>query len=363
MGSFPAAVAALALAVGLAAAQTRSPSDPGRAGWEALNAGRLQEAHTAFGEALRHSPTPTALLGAALVAHLQTRHEEARQHLVAALRMDPGLTPASVLLGEVLYRSGDIGGAILVYEQALARIPEHAHLLKKLDEWRRESALHSRFGHRLSDHFTVLFEGPAEAALAERAVAILEAAYWRIGTALYTHPTEVITVVLYTREQFRDITQSPEWAGGAFDGRIRVPVQGALQNAREFERVLAHEFTHALVRSIAPRGVPVWLNEGLAVLFEGTDLKPRQEQVRAAAVPLTLAQLEGSFGKLTTKEATLVYAQSAVAASALIEQAGAPALVNLLTDIGSGVPFAAAFERHVLMPFAEFQKRLAADTR
>jgi hypothetical protein len=37
--------------------------------------------------------------------------------------------------------------------------------------------------------------------------------------------------------------------------------------------------------------------------------------------------------------------------------------VNLLIDIGSGVPFAAAFERHVLMPFAEFQKRLAADTR
>jgi tetratricopeptide (TPR) repeat protein len=363
MGSFPAAVAALALAVSLAAAQTRSPSDPARAGWEALNAGRLQEAHTAFGEALRHSPTPTALLGAALVAHLQTRYEEARQHLVAALRMDPGLTPASVLLGEVLYRSGDIDGAILVYEQALARIPEHAHLLKKLDEWRRESALHSRFGQRLSDHFTVLFEGPAEAALAERAVAILEAAYWRVGTALYTHPTDVITVVLYTREQFRDITQSPEWAGGAFDGRIRVPVQGALQNAREFERVLAHEFTHALVRSIAPRGVPVWLNEGLAVLFEGSDLARRQEQVRAADVPLTLAQLEGSFGKLTTKEATLAYAQSAVAASALIEQAGAPALVNLLTDIGSGVPFAAAFERHVLMPFAEFQKRLAADTR
>ena len=147
--------------------------------------------------------------------------------------------------------------------------------MKRLEAWRKEAALHSGFGRKLGDHFTVLFEGPAEAQLAERAVAILEAAYWRIGTALYTYPTDVITVVLYTREQFRDITQSPEWAGGAFDGRIRMPVQGALQNLPEFERVLSHEFTHALVRSLAPRGVPYWLDEGLAVQFEGSDLAPQ----------------------------------------------------------------------------------------
>ena len=100
-------------------------------------------------------------------------------------------------------------------------------------------------------HFTVLFEGPAEAPLAARAVEILEKAYWKIGAALYAYPPDVITVVLYTREQFRDVTQSPAWAGGAFDGRIRVPVQGALQNLAEFERVLTHELTHAFVRSIA----------------------------------------------------------------------------------------------------------------
>jgi len=355
-------IAAVTLAVGGPSAQLPAQADPGRVGWEALNAGRLQEAAAAFGEALRHSPTPSVLVGAALVAHLQTRYEEARQHLVAALKIDPGFLTASVLLGEVLYRSGDIDGAILVYEQALTTAPGHAQMLKKIEAWKKESALHSRFGQRLSDHFTVLFEGPAEAALADRAVAILEAAYWRIGTALYTHPTDVITVVLYTREQFRDVTRSPEWAGGAFDGRIRVPVQGALQNVREFERVLAHEFTHALVRSIAPRGVPTWLNEGLAVLFEGSSLARKQQQVREAPDLLPLERLEGSFGRLSSTEATLAYAQSAVAAHALIEHAGAPAVVNLLTDIGGGAPFAQAFERHILMSYAEFQKRLRVDT-
>ena len=332
------------------------------AGTRSTRAG-AQEAAATFAEALKAGPpTPPLLLGAALAAHLQTRYEDARQHLVAALGLDPSLLPASILLGEVLYRSGDLDGAILVYEQALVKAPDHPQISKKLEAWRKELALHSRFGQRFSDHFTVLFEGPAEAPLAQHAVGVLEAAYWRIGTALGTYPVDVITVVLYTREQFRDVTQSPEWAGGAFDGRIRVPVQGALENPREFDRVLTHEFTHALIHSVAPRGVPTWLNEGLAVVFEGSSLAKQAERVRGAPSPLPLERLDGSFAKLTPGQATLAYAQSAVAAEALIDQAGTTAVVSLLADIGAGTSFAAAFAKHIPIGLAEFQKKLWGDT-
>lgn len=307
-------------------------------------------------------PSAAELARAGAAAASAGKLQEARQQLASALQRDPAFTPASILLGEVLYRMGELDAAILVYDQALAHAPNDGQILKRLGEWRKESELHARFGQRLSNHFTVMFEGPAEAALAERAVALLESAYQRIGAALYTYPAEVITVVLYTREQFRDITQSPEWSGGVFDGRIRVPVQGALQNMREFERILAHEFTHALVRSVAPRGVPTWLNEGLAVLFEGGDLTRKQAQLRQAAALLPLKQLEGSFRGLDSKNASLAYAQSAVAASALLEQAGASAVMNLLTDVGSGTPFAVAFERHILMSYEEFQKKVATAT-
>jgi hypothetical protein len=352
------AIVAAVLALGAPLAQSRPRADLTRTGWDALNAGRLQEASAAFAEALTAGPTAPALLGAALAAHLLSRHEEARQHLVSALGLDPGLLPASMLLGEVLYRSGDLDGAILTYEQALTRSPDHAQILKKLEAWRKELAVHSRFGQRFSDHFTVLFEGPAEAPLAQHAVTVLEAAYWRIGTTLNTYPADVITVVLYTREQFRDVTQSPDWAGGAFDGRIRVPVQGALDNSREFDRVLTHELTHALIHSVAPRGVPTWLNEGLAVVFEGGDLARKAQQVRRAPAPLPLERLEGSFATLSAAEATLAYAQSAVAAGALLDQAGTAAIVSLLTDIGAGAPFRTAFGRHVPVAYAEFQKQL-----
>jgi tetratricopeptide (TPR) repeat protein len=353
----------LLAAPGRAPAQERAAADLARQGWAAVNAGRLDEASLAFGRALKIASTPPALLGAGLVAHLQGRYEEARQHLVAALAIDPRLGPASLLLGEVLYRSGDIDGAIATYEGALARDADNPQILKKLEAWRKEADLHRRFGQRFADHFTILFEGPAEAALAERAAAILEAAYWRIGTALYAYPSDTVTVVLYTREQFRDITQSPEWAGGAFDGRIRVPVQGALQNAREFERVLAHELTHAFVRSMAPRGVPTWFDEGLAVFFEGSDPARRRARVRDARAVLPFGELDGSFAGLDANAASLAYAQSAIAVRILMEDAGAPAVVNVLTDVGHGVAFKDAFDRHIPFALEELQTRVAADVR
>ena len=113
---------------------------------------------------------------------------------------------------------------------------------------------------------------------------MLDRAYWRIGLLLGgTYPNEPVPVVLYTGEQFRDITRSPSWAAGAYDGIIRVPMRGALDNPTELDRVLSHEFAHALIRNLAPRGVPTWLNEGLATALETGDLEWAEKQVRRAA--------------------------------------------------------------------------------
>jgi len=341
------------------AAQRGTPVEHARAGWDALNAGKAQEAANAFDEALKGAPRePSVLLGAGVSAHLLGQSDAARRFLVEALKHAPALTAASLLLGDVLYRANDLNGAIQVYQQALAHAPDHQQLLTKLEAWRKESALHDRFAQKLGDHFTVLFEGPAEAELAAKAVAVLESAYWRIGSVLYTYPSEPITVVLYTREQFRDVTQSPEWAGGAYDGRIRVPVLGAMKNPREFERVLAHEFTHAVVRSLAPRGVPQWLNEGLAMNFDGSDLDAHVQRARAAESPHALTTLERSFAGMDGPAAARAYAQSAAAVKLLLDEAGAPAVVGILTDLGRGLAFADAFERNANMTYVEFQKRL-----
>src|SRR3989441_1428759 len=297
----------------------------GRAGWEAIRAGRSQDAAAAFAEAIEaERRDPSLYLGAGLAAHLLGQTTKARQSLEQALELAPNYTAASLLLGEILYRGSDLDGAIRVYEAALTHAPNHEGLTKRLAEWRRESALHSRFFQSNGSHFTVLFEGPSDEQLAARTIELLEAAYWRIGTAFYTFPEQVITVVLYTQEQFRDITRSPDWAAAVYDGRIRVPVRGALTRLDELERVLAHEFTPVLVRSPAPQGVPTWLNEGLAVLFENGGGQWAGRTIATAPRPPPHAQLNGSFAGLGGRGARPAAPPNAPAAPQTRGPAGGP---------------------------------------
>jgi tetratricopeptide (TPR) repeat protein len=345
-----------AISGGIGPAQAESPGAAlGRQGWEAIQAGRIQEAADFFHKAIEFNPQDaTSFLGAGLAAHLQGQEKEAQTALQQALRLNPRLTAAALLLGDITYRMGDLETALRTYEAALEVEPNNAQIQGRLESWRKEAALHGGFQRTLSPHFTVLFEGPAEQRLAAAAVDALEAAYWRIGTALLAYPPTVITVVLYTDEQFRDITRSPTWAGGVFDGKIRVPMRGALNDPRQLEKVLAHEFTHALVKSLVPRGVPTWVDEGLAVVFEMGDLKWAERLARGAPSLIPLPRLHDGFLSLLADQVPLAYAESALAVRMLIERGGIPAMTALLQDLAEGQEFTQAFERRVFLSYPEF---------
>ena len=365
----PAILAAL-LAVTPAEAQVRTrPIDPvgvaaARQGWKAIDAGEAQAALDQFVKAIeRDADVATYRLGAGLALHQLGRSDEARAHLEEAVRLDPGLTPASVLLGLVLHRAGQLDAAIRVYEHALEHAPGDPQIVPRLDAWRQEASLQGSFQQSMSTNFTVLFEGPAEQQLAARALELLEAAYWRIGGALGIYPAEVITVVLYTGQQFSDVTRSPRWAAGLYDGRIKVPMLGALDHPDELERVLAHELTHAFVHALAARGVPQWLNEGLAGVFERPDLSWAQAIVREAPSLVPLDRLHGDFSGLSPAGARLAYAESALAARYLLDQSGPSPLVALLTDLGGNVGFAESFNQRILIPYETFAANWAAQAR
>jgi len=346
--------------VGLAAQIDPRAALVERGAWEALNAGRARAAAEAFREALASDPKNARLhLGAGMAAALERRDHDARDALERALALDAHLMPARTLLGQVQYRLGDFAGAIRTYEALTALAPDNRDAQATLERWRRELELHERMHQAIGSHFTVSFEGPAEAALAAEALEVLDRAYWRIGLLLGgTYPNQPVPVVLYTGEQFRDITRSPSWAAGAYDGIIRVPMRGALDNPKELDRVLSHEFTHALVRGLAPRGVPAWLNEGLATALETGDLGWAERQVARQAAPVALRTLQASFARLTGDAAQLAYATSALAARRMIEEAGGFAIANLLRDLGDGVEFEAAFLHRIQRSFAEFQTPL-----
>jgi tetratricopeptide (TPR) repeat protein len=326
-----------------------------RAAWTALNAGQARAAADGFREALASDPKNARLhLGAGMAASLERRDADARDEFERALTLDPKLAQARALLGQVQYRLGDRLLAVRTYETLVAMTPDDRDARATLERWRREADLHDRMDQAVGSHFTVRFEGPAEAELAAEALEALDRAYWRIGQLLGTYPSEPIAVVLYTGEQFRDITRAPSWAAGAYDGVIRVPMRGALDKREELDRVLSHEFTHALIRTLASRGVPTWLNEGLATALESGDLGWAEKQV-AVQPPVPLRALQGGFAKFTGGQAQLAYATSALAARRLLDEAGGFAVANLLRDLGEGIAFDAAFLHRIQRPFSEFQ--------
>lgn len=332
-----------------------------RKGWDAIREGRHEDAAAAFAAALDVEPRdPTLHLGAGLAAHLLGQPTAAQHELERALELRPSLAPASLLLGDILYRGSDIAGAIRVYESAQKYAPNDKTLIARLDSLRREAAVHNEFMASHGSHFTVLFEGPADAGVANRATDMLEAAYWRVSTALGIYPERTITVVLYTREQFRDITRSPQWAAAAYDGRIRLPIRGADADLRELERVITHEFTHALVQSVAPRGVPLWLHEGLAVMFEPGGAAWSQQQLAKAPARLPVRRLAESFERLSGADARLAYAQSAAIVRALFDATSPLALGALLQDLARGETFAAAFEQRFFQTYESFLTNLEA---
>jgi hypothetical protein len=338
-------------------------ADPGaalleRAGWDAVAAGQADVAAGAFRQAIAADPANARLqLGAATAAFMQRRDDDAKRALDRALTLDPKLAGAESLMGQVLHRTGDLPAAIRVYEKLALEKPGDTAARATLDRWRRELDLQQKMQQNVGDHFAVSFEGPSDDPLAAKVMESLDRAYWRIGAVLNTLPNVTVPVVLYTTQQFTDLTRSPSWAAGAYDGTIRVPMRGAPEHDAEMDRVLAHEFTHALVHTLSPTAIPTWLNEGLATALESDDLEWAEQIVRkSGGVPLDV--LRSSFGRLTDAQAALAYASSAVTVHRMLQEAGGLAVANLIRDLGASADFDAAFARRIQRPFDEFQASL-----
>ena len=255
-----------------------------------------------------------------------------------------------------LRRTGDLLGAIRALEALDSEKPGDPGIQAALERWRREFDLQPRMQQAYGDHFAISFEGPAEEALANKALDSLNRALDRICSVLNTYPITTIPVVLYTTEQFTDITRAPSWAAGSYDGTIRVPMRGALDESKELDRVLAHEFTHALVHTLSKTAIPTWLNEGLATALESDTLDWAEKRV-SESKPVPLSLLRKSFGQFSGGQAVLAYATSALAVRRMLQEAGGFAVANLIRDLGDGVDFDRAFEHRIQRSFDDFQSQ------
>ncbi len=343
---------------GPAAADVRKENDASalaRRGTAAIEQRRFGDALDAFTRALALDPDDATLcFGAGVAAFMLGQDQLAQTRFERALSLNPDYLEAAVWLGDLHYRAGRLSEATAIYKMALRRSTRRSDLEAQLATWSKEQELHDRSREVRTEHFSTFFESLSDEPLAREIADRLEDASVRIGGTLGVHPSERITVVLYTRDQFSAITRLSSWSAAAYDGRIRLPIAGTWPEREELERILSHEFVHAVVARVGGRSVPAWLNEGLATVLEPAGSQDAEAPLARTSLRPDLSKLDQPFVDLSRDNAEVAYASAARAVRRLIEQRGAGAIVALLQDLAQGAPFASAFQRRMEMRYQDF---------
>lgn len=265
------------------AGEVGPPGDPERAREARISDGVVRAAPasedlSAFARAREHNQRGIAALD-------RVDHDEAIDQFGRAHDLAPDVAAFAVNLTEAYVRRGvarpdvDALGKIEDFEAALVTVQSDERRLDIEELLARARAIaeaEADFVVESTLHFTFRFDGarPELYAGIEALKRVLEDTYQEYGELFQRRPVEEgeprIEVVLYGKQSFDDVTGLGDWAGGVFDGTIRVPVEdlGDAASVARITRVLRHETAHAFIRSIGGRDVPAWLNEGLSQWLE-----------------------------------------------------------------------------------------------
>lgn len=285
------------------------------------------------------------------------------------------LVEALVRYARRLHDAGELPAAV----EHLARAVElgteredHDALRDLLARWRQELEVEQGHEERGSDLFQLSYDTSRSDLLhhSQEVLDHLERVYedlreWFVADPIRDGGRPPIRVVLYNREEFDRLTGLGDWAGGVFDGVVRVPVEDLMSERWSWENVLRHELVHAFLHAIGGREVPGWLNEGLAQYLESrsqVDVARRrlQSAFESGHALYPLEDLEGSLASWDDPSAiTLAYAQSLVLVDHIAEHYGLDVLRAMVRACGTdaegtaGVSGpAAAFERSTAVPLS-----------
>ena len=295
--------------------------------------GDLAKAIAEEEKARRFAPgQPNILLNLAYFHLRQSEYSTALDliHLVRKAYSDSA--DAARLAGWADYGLNRISDAVAEWKRAQELQPS-PEVAKALERAQRDAQTESEFREGLSNHFIVKYSGTAEPGLARNIVNTLEIHYSDICDALNFTPAEPIGVILYTNQQFADITRAPGWAGAINDGRIRLPVQGVTVVNDQLSRILKHELTHSFIQQKTRGRCPTWLNEGIAQWMEGIRSKPYARALAAefdAGHVSPLRDLEATWMNLSESTAGIAYAWSEAVVEEIVADGGTIDLNRIL---------------------------------
>ena len=324
-------------------------------------AGALQPSDAVLEHNLVH-----AMVGDAQQLCNARKTREAKRVLDQALRYPTVPYEGWLLAGQLAYESQQLKQAGDYWKRALAVRPDGEEAQRRLDQLTRERPVEDQFGKISQQCFELRLDPGLSAAESEQLRGDLLDVRRALGQAFRYFPTNKIVVLVYAEDRFRQLhANSPEWVGGQYDGKIRIPIRSA--DPQDLRRILWHEYTHALVHALSQNRCPIWLNEGLAEWAGNTQRATSLDHLRSAwqSTPsrlFDLAQLAAVFAdrSINLETAALAYEQARSFVSYLVDHYGLWRLTRIVKRLGRDETLESACraELHVTLPVL-YQRWLA----
>ncbi len=330
--------------------------------WQDFKQGDYDQAAYLFEKSLSYNPgNDSAVHGMGYTEYQFHDLEQAQVWLGKYFDMGGDNADAYALLGRIHYDNNQHDQALTYLRMALKLNPSQTGIRQLIQKIERDLKIEDEFWSEDTRHFVVKYEGLANLDAGNIIIVILEEAYFKIGGDLGYYPENLITAIIYTGKQFQDAARAPDWAGALYDGKIRIPAGGLRESNPMIERIIFHEYVHALLRERTRNNIPTWLNEGLAQYYEGDPLPAQQKMIRLIAkqpkLP-PLKALEGSFTGFSKNQAQMVYTQSLLAVQYLRDRYSRYVIEQLLDELARGKSMEQAIERTFSMSYEQFDEQL-----
>ena len=283
-----------------------------------------------------------------IALYLAKRYDEAAYELESDRSSGGDNALLLSYLGLVRYDTGNLAEALDAWDRALVLDPTNKTLRELAAKARRELAVESRMEKGYRSMFEIAYDEGSQSDLADAVLKVLESAFNKVGADLFHYPSVRVPVILYTKKDYRSVTAGPEWSGGLYDGKIRLPIGGAAEITPMLRGVLFHEYTHVVVRELTKGNCPSWLNEGLAEVEGRTEFDPpltALERAAKAGAYLPFTELEKSLASLNAKDALLAYQQGYAMVRFMISAYGWHKVREVLVNLGTGMTIEAAIAK------------------
>jgi len=260
-------------------------------------------------------------------------------------------------LGRLLYRSGQLDASAYHLKKSHELNPGDAETRAMLDRLARESTIEDGVSTHTGLHFSLTCPDSFGATWANEVLELLEEAHYQIGEQLDFYPNQRSQVIILQTDAFRKVHDLPEWAGGLYDGKIRLPVPERNTRPAALKGAIMHEYTHHVVYLITAGNCPIWFNEGLAQIFENNHEKLDQFINLPTGDYASFDEIDRRFRQNPDRKTAAALYQTAMATTArMVSEHSWSKIAAFLEYLGMGYDINQAATEALAIEFAELEK-------